>query len=708
MKVWVQHKNGDRSPISLEEKPFASGGEGNLHLIASPDSYHNQVAKVYHRKKRTELRFDKIKYLHEHPPKAFDEAEGITLVWPQELLFDKHDRFIGFIMPLIKGKKLEILTLPKIPTKYQQEWGKYSFNQQEGLEKRLFLCHKIAKAIFHIHQTERYILVDMKPDNIMVNPDGKIALVDLDSVEVIENGETIFDAPVATPEYSPPDSYRDDNKVDPTQEDPWDRFGIAVIFYKLLLGIHPFAATSGAPYDKYTSLYQKIEQGLYVHHPDYRSYLKIIPPLHEGFYSLPISIQKLFNRCFVEGTKDPFARPSSEEWTNILHEYHQHYLFQQEKIELPDIRLQYLPSDMAIERLYRAPATQTISLAPKLQVDKPVTKKELKGHHLPKNVQKPKQIRSQRFFNFIIILLITVVAAALSLLFPWYITASIGFVLYLAFNFATFKTRKSAERKEAIYGVLENQLHHFEQLWEKAQTYEDKIEAFAQKVKDLQKDTTQDFVKDLVFKRQLILEKIDQFHDYVDKRKGLLKGLKRKEKKEFSALIEYYQKAIKEKVDLPQLSVTTPLQMIIQLKRAFRLNELTEEQAKRYPKDLEKLEQLQTQFEIEKAELEHKYTERSKDIIYTIEEAYKEIEEEVRVYHLSVGEEEASKFQVFIEKQRINISNLEQLQYDLRQLQKPLKEQALACRRAKRDAKLYKKINYGRHLLEMVGILRPF
>jgi hypothetical protein len=40
-------------------------------------------------------------------------------------------------------------------------------------------------------------------------------------------------------------------------------------------------------------------------------------------------------------------------------------------------------------------------------------------------------------------------------------------------------------------------------------------------------------------------------------------------------------------------------------------------------------------------------------------------------------------------------------------LEKPLQDQVSACRRAKRDAELYKKVNYGRHLLEMVGLAKP-
>ena len=92
-------------------------------------------------------------------------------------------------------------------------------------------------------------------------------------------------------------------------------------FYKVLLGIHPFAASTKGAYAEATSLAEKIEQGLFVHNLDMHQYLEVIPAQHEEYQRLPLSIQQLFERCFIEGHSQPFARPSATEWAHALEEF---------------------------------------------------------------------------------------------------------------------------------------------------------------------------------------------------------------------------------------------------------------------------------------------------------------------------------------------------------------------------------------------------
>jgi hypothetical protein len=137
----------------------------------------------------------------------------------------------------------------------------------------------------------------------------------MDSVEVIENGKAIFAAPVATPEYTPPEHYIGDRIV---IEETWDRFSLGIIFYQLLLGLHPFAAMSHPPYDNLVSLHDKIQHDLYVHDPAKKEFFKVIPPPHKRHDELPLKIQQLFLDCFTTGAKNPFSRPSALEWCNAL------------------------------------------------------------------------------------------------------------------------------------------------------------------------------------------------------------------------------------------------------------------------------------------------------------------------------------------------------------------------------------------------------
>jgi serine/threonine protein kinase len=301
--------------VTLSAKHFAGGGEGNLYKITAPQKLRKYVAKLYHPHKLSPTREEKINYLAAYPPIQSAENGGAhnSVIWVKDALYD-NGRFVGFIMPYTEGEKLEILCTPKIPKKIRREWARFDFKKSpKALDMRLKLSFNICAAIHQVHSMERYVLVDMKPDNIIIQTNGLVSIVDTDSVEVVESGKSLFDAPVATPEYTPPEHYRTLD-YDPTEREAWDRFGLGVILYKLLFGIHPFAASSGAPYEQLTTLHDKIKHGLFVHHPAKKSSFSIIPPPHKAFYKLDKSLQDLFFRCFIDGDANPDLRPSAEEW----------------------------------------------------------------------------------------------------------------------------------------------------------------------------------------------------------------------------------------------------------------------------------------------------------------------------------------------------------------------------------------------------------
>ncbi len=316
-KPYLLQQAGER--IYLSEKPFAGGGEGNLYHIVSPAKYKKFVAKIYHPHKLTEERARKIDYLSTYPPELEESnADGhSSVVWCTDVLLEDN-RFVGFIMPFTKGEKLEILTTPKIPRKQRQAWQRFDFKAgASALTYRMKLAFNLCTAIHQVHKMERYVLVDMKPDNIVVQPNGLVSIVDTDSVEVVEHNQTLFDAPVATPEYTPPEHYQN-LAYDPTQRQEWDLFGLGVILYKMLFGIHPFAASTRAPYEHLTTLAQKVEHGFFVHSPQHSDAFSIVPPPHQAFYQANEELQALFMRCFVDGHQQPDVRPTAEEWCAAL------------------------------------------------------------------------------------------------------------------------------------------------------------------------------------------------------------------------------------------------------------------------------------------------------------------------------------------------------------------------------------------------------
>jgi serine/threonine protein kinase len=303
--------------LYLDPTPFAKGGEGLLHEVRAPKAYQNYVVKLYYEDKRNQERADKIDYLTEHPP-IFVEQEEQQLAWPKAKVLER-GAFAGFLMPRVAGQPLEILCTAKIPAKYKKDWQRFDFSKAEALALRQRVCFNIAVALQRLHASRQYAVVDLKPDNILIQPNGIVSIVDLDSIEVFEEGLLKFAAPVATPEYSPPEFfvYYEDWGAG---RECWDRFSMGVIFYKLLIGLHPFAATAKAPYDQTIDLASKIEKGLFVHQDDVQIYLEKVPDLHRNFKLLSTVLQDAFMQTFAFGAKQADMRTTAAEWCWVFAE----------------------------------------------------------------------------------------------------------------------------------------------------------------------------------------------------------------------------------------------------------------------------------------------------------------------------------------------------------------------------------------------------
>lgn len=305
-------------PIMLADTPFASGAEGDLFDIVSPTEFMHAVVKVYKPAKQTPERQQKITYLVNHPPAGLVQ-QGIhnSVCWMTHIAYEQN-QFVGFVMPKVTGVSLELLCQNRLkhPALNNPVWQRFSLTTAEGLQLRLKLCFNIAVALQHIHAQGCYTLVDMKPDNIIVQANGLVSLIDIDSIAVIDTeNNSIYPAVVITPEYAPPEYYRsiDLNHI----RHSWDNFSVAIIFYRLLCGIHPFMGTCLAPYDNHAEIAQLIQDGL-LPHGNSTQYFSVIPPPHNRFSQLDKSLQKLFLQCFKQGHLYPILRPNVENWCVVL------------------------------------------------------------------------------------------------------------------------------------------------------------------------------------------------------------------------------------------------------------------------------------------------------------------------------------------------------------------------------------------------------
>lgn len=308
--------------VSCDPIPISAGGnEGAVHKIISPANYVGYCIKIYHSDKRTIERERKVTYMVRNRP---PEVEGPTyrVCWPMELIVDpRNGKFIGFLMQLAfpDSIRLSELTITRLSNKFIG-WNKFNRMTFEGSKKRLQICVNLASAVYKIHSTGKYTLVDYKPENVLLSITGKVSIIDVDSFQISENGAVLFHSEVLTPEYKPQES-RFLNPASDHIPETWDRFSLAVSFYQILFGIHPHTGTSreGSQYENVSELGDKIQKGLFVHGSK-RPYLSIIPPPHLGFTSLSPVIQKLFIRTFEDGHTNPGLRPSAEEWGKTIFE----------------------------------------------------------------------------------------------------------------------------------------------------------------------------------------------------------------------------------------------------------------------------------------------------------------------------------------------------------------------------------------------------
>lgn len=316
---YLLQERGER--IDLEQRPFASGGEGNIHDIVAPQQLTSYVAKIIHPHKRSAERVGKLRFLLQNRPQAANHRQGEIpgLIWVEDFILDDAGAVIGFIMPRVEGEVLELLCSPRLPRTAGAEWKQYERGTMQGKLFRLRVCLRLAELVAQLHATGVYVLADLKPDNIIVRADGGVSLVDLDSMEVQQGGKTVFAATVATPDYTPPEYYT--KGVEPGKkpiEESWDRFSLAVIFYRVLLGIHPFAASCKPPYDDIVSLADKIRMGFFVHDAGKEQYFSVVPPPHAAFGDLDEGLRFGFVRTFDAGHDDASMRITAAHWANLL------------------------------------------------------------------------------------------------------------------------------------------------------------------------------------------------------------------------------------------------------------------------------------------------------------------------------------------------------------------------------------------------------
>ena len=195
------------------------------------------VAKIWREQDDAQTR--KLEVLLNHPPSlAAGVVARFELAWPSDALYDDEGVTRGYLMPKVALDECRELVNYCIPTArrmMEQELGTHV-----GKQELLTIARNLSELFGCLHDAG-YVIGDVNHTNILVRPDGKLFMIDIDSVQAADPDSGVtYRCTVGKEDFTPPRlvGQRFD-EVDRVAED--DLFGLAVLIFQMLMGgSHPY------------------------------------------------------------------------------------------------------------------------------------------------------------------------------------------------------------------------------------------------------------------------------------------------------------------------------------------------------------------------------------------------------------------------------------------------------------------------------------
>lgn len=297
--------------IKIHRSDIGGGGEGKIYPVASPSRLTNYVVKVYDPKNQKHDKEQKLQFMIKNPVQLKD---AYSVIWPNDVVYDNNGKFIGYLMLRTDGEPLDKFLNFKLPRNINPGYSKFDLSATNSMEARLKIVYNLSAALSQVHSSHNFVFGDLKSANVMLKNNSTVSIIDMDSIQVAQNGKILFPSPVATLEYLPAEAYQQNRKN--TVPVTYDLFAMGVMFYWLMLGQHPAMGTYKSPYDKDTDIAYGIKNGLYACVNSKQKYLMDTPSLqlHQKLLMLPQEVQNLFVKCFDQGQANPSVRPTAREW----------------------------------------------------------------------------------------------------------------------------------------------------------------------------------------------------------------------------------------------------------------------------------------------------------------------------------------------------------------------------------------------------------
>ena len=193
----------------LKQSPLAEGGEGILY----EDSANNTIIKIYKdsvNKKEKQIKVDKL----------IKMSLPNNVIKPNELVFDRKNNFIGYVMNRVKGEDFKKLSNKK----YVQVNG---INIKDITKMLLEIKNTLAE----LHK-QNIIISDFNDNNILFDKNYNIYFIDVDSWSIDNIKCTVC-----------MDSFKDPLLVGNDFSNLTDYYAYAILIFKTMTRIHPFGGT---------------------------------------------------------------------------------------------------------------------------------------------------------------------------------------------------------------------------------------------------------------------------------------------------------------------------------------------------------------------------------------------------------------------------------------------------------------------------------
>ncbi|GAA2347848.1 hypothetical protein [Dactylosporangium salmoneum] len=281
-----------RPVVLTDPQPIGSGAQGLVVVGAGNPRF---CFKVYRTVSGT--RDERTAALLRLPPAAWPGTPEHHAAWPLHPLTDDTGHVRAVALRRVEGVSLHALFDPQ--------------QRQAALERPnwatlLRVARNLTRLFGRLHRAG-VVVGDVSPGNVLVEPDGRVVLIDCDSVQFTDPATgRAFPAEHVTPEYAPGQALAHGDVSH-------DLFGLAVLICQLLMeGDHPFEGIPREGADR--GIEGNIGAGA---SPLLEPHRFVPVPGRLTAELLPEPVVALARRAF---SGDPTARPGTAEWDAALGE----------------------------------------------------------------------------------------------------------------------------------------------------------------------------------------------------------------------------------------------------------------------------------------------------------------------------------------------------------------------------------------------------